>query len=135
MIRLIITIALTILMSFGIFAQSKTPTTAKVEQLMAVKQGMKTVNNITAELAEGVSAENFNKFQEEMADYKSAMLKTAMETFKNDYSASDIDAIYTECTSDAIDYSDKTNNFFKKWRKLKATFYRNAKQAYFRHKA
>lgn len=135
MIKVIISLILTLLMTIGLLAQTdKTPTKDALEHLMAVKRGMETVNNITESLAKDIAIDKVDLFRAEMKTYKETMLTTAMTEFKTTYSTSDIDAIYTECTSDKIEYTDQTNDFFKKWRKLKGNFFRQAKQTYFKYK-
>ena len=118
--------------AFGAFAQNKT--NDAITKLMYVKQGMKTVNSISGELVSGVAAENVAKFNTEMKAYKENMLQKAIKTFSSDYSASQLDAIYKECTSDKINYSDMTNNFFAKWRQIKGEYFKNAKETYFKYR-
>jgi len=136
MIRIIITIVLTIVMSFGVFAQSKNaPTKDAVEQLMSLGDGMKTVNGITESLAKDLTVTNSEKFRAEMNIFKVAMLKTAVETFTKDYTDTEVKAIYKEFNDTTIiDRSDLTNNFFAKWRKIKGTFFKSAKETYFKYK-
>lgn len=126
--------AITLLfISVGIFAQGKAPSEKAITKLMFVKKGMSTVNTITENLSQKMDAKKATAFKVEMDTYKKNMLDKAMRTFKSDYTASQIDAIYKECTSDKIDYTDLTNNFFAKWRRLKGEFFKSAKETFFKY--
>jgi len=118
--------------ALGMFAQNKTD--KAITKLMYVKQGMKTVDAIAGELTNGVASENLAKYTAEMKTFKTDMLQKARESFKANYTLSQLDAIYTECTSDKVDYTDLTNNFFAKWREYRGEYFRNAKQTYFKYK-
>ena len=120
--------------TIGLSAQSKKgPTDKAITQLMHVKKGMVSVNGITNELAEKIEPSKEKAFRAEMDTFRGDMINNAMKTFKADYTASEIDAIYKECTSDKIDYTDLTNTFFAKWRRLKGEFFKHAKETYFKY--
>ena len=131
--KLILTLVFT-LISLGIFAQSKTvPTDKALTKLMEVKKGMNAVNSITNDLAQKLTASKSANFKTEMNNFKADLISNSFKTFKETYSASEIDAIYAECTSDKIDYTDLTNGFFRKWRQLKGQFFKNAKETYLKY--
>jgi len=129
----ILTIVL-LFLTFGLFAQKSTPSDEAVLKMMNVKKGMTSVNSLANQMSEKMDAKNVASFKKEMETYKQELINTALATFKKDYTAEEMDAIYKECTSDKIDYSDLTNGFFRKWRQLKANiFFRRAKETYFKY--
>ena len=121
-------------LTVGLFAQKNTPSDKAILKMMNVKRGMTSVNSLADQMSENMDAKNAASFKKEMETYKQELINTAIATFKKDYTAEEIDAIYKECTSDKIDYTDLTNGFFRKWRQLKGNlFFRRAKEIYFKY--
>ena len=128
--KIFLTFVLTFI-AIGMFAQKSIPTDTAVLKLMNIKKGMVSVNSLADSMSKKMTLKNATDFKTEMNVYKAEMIAKAMETFKNDYSVEDIDFIYNECTSDKIDYTDLTNNFFRKWRSIKGNyFFSKAKASY-----
>lgn len=131
--KIILLLALTFVTS-SLFAQMYGPKEQAILKLMTVKKGMVSINSLSDNMSKDMSTENATNFKAEMDVYKKELVSTALETFKADYTAKEIDAIYKECTSDKINYTDLTNNFFKKWRRLKSDLYfSKAKETYFKY--
>ena len=117
-----------------LFAQKEDARDAAIIKLMNVKKGMVSVNSLANSMSKNMDTKQASSFKAEMKSYKSTLTKTAVTTFKKDYTAEEINFIYNECTSDKINYSDLTNGFFSKWRRLKGELYfSKAKQAYFKY--
>lgn len=121
----ILTVTTTVL-----FAQSD----AAILKLMNVKRGMVSVNTLPDSMAKNMDNQKATNFKAEMAVFKQELITASLLKFKKDYTAKEIDFIYAECTSDKIDYTDLTNGFFRKWRKLKSDMYfSKSKQTYFKY--
>jgi hypothetical protein len=118
-----------ITLSFSVFAQ-KADFDKAIKKLMYAKNGMLTTESITKDLARNIPQNKVAEFTKKMNVLKSNFEKTSIQEFKRKYSTADINEIYKEFTSDKINYSDKTNNFFKFFRSLKGRFYASAKQLY-----
>lgn len=117
-----------------LFAQNKDARDSAIIKLMNVKKGMVSVNSLAKSMSKNMDAKQTASFKTEIAVYKKDLIKQAVAKFKADYTAKEINAIYDECTSDKINYSDLTNGFFSKWRQLKGNLYfSKVKQAYFKH--
>lgn len=123
------------LVSFSLFSQkAMTARDAAIIELMHVKKGMISVNSLTQSMSKNMDKKQAASFKVEMDAFKDQLISTALSTFKKDYTAEEISYIYTECTSDKINYSDLTNDFFKKWRHLKGNLYfKKAKESYFKY--
>ena len=116
------------LISFTSFAQSKA-SSESIMQLMTVKNGMNEITQFTKHNIKHISTKNKDQFEKTINSYKVDLVNKSLEFFKNKYTAAQINAIYTECTSDIIDYTDLTNGFFRDWRKLKGDlFHRHTKE-------
>ena len=125
--KIILTLVL-IVTTIGMFAQKSTPSDADVLKLMNVKRGMDAVNSLADDMSKNMDSKKAITFKKAMNDYKTNLINEALKTFKAEYTAKEIKAIYDECTSDVINYSDLTNNFFKKWRRIKGEmFFKHAK--------
>jgi len=117
--------------SIALFSQKTSSRDAAILKLMNVKRGMASVNSLPDNMSKNMSEKDATSFKAELSKYKTQLINTALETFKKDYTAKEIDFIYNECTSDKIDYTDLTNGFFRKWRQLKGNLYfRHAKETY-----
>jgi len=116
-------------LSFTAFAQ-KADFDKAITKLMYAKKGMLTVENIGKDLVRNIPKEKVAKFNQELEVLRNNFKKTAIQEFKRKYSTADIQNIYTEFTSDKVNYSDKTNNFFSFFRHLKGQFYADAKRLY-----
>lgn len=117
--------------SIALFSQKTDARDAAILKLMNVKKGMVSVNSLPDSMSKKMSAKDATSFKAELNKHKTELINTALETFKKDYTAKEIDFIYNECTSDKIDYTDLTNGFFRKWRQLKGNLYfRYAKEIY-----
>lgn len=128
-ILLVMSLATTLL-----FAQDNNKRDASILKLMNVKKGMSSVNSLPDSMVKNMNAKNAANFKSEMSVFKEALISEALTTFRKKYTAEDIDFIYSEATSDKIDYSDLTNGFFRKWRQLKANLYfKKAKETYFKY--
>lgn len=113
-------------LSFNAFAQ-KTDFNKAITKLMYAKKGMQTVENLRKDLEKNMPEEKVAEFNEKMNTLTKNFTENAIQEFKRKYSTADIKAIYAEFTSDKINYSDKTNDFFRFFRHLKGQFYRDAK--------
>ena len=120
--KIILTLAL-IVSTFGMFAQKNAPSDAAVLKLMNVKRGMESVNSLADDMAKNMDSKKAISFKKAMNVHKTNLINEAVKKFKAEYTAKEIKAIYDECTSDEINYSDLTNDFFKKWRRLKGELY------------
>jgi hypothetical protein len=116
-------------LSFSVFAQ-KADFDKAIKKLMYAKNGMLTAENITKDLARNIPQSKVAEFTKKMDLLRSNFEKTAIQEFKRKYSTADINDIYNEFTSNKINYSDKTNDFFKFFRSLKGRFYSSAKRLY-----
>lgn len=115
--------------SFSAFAQ-KSDFDQAIQKLMYAKKGMLSVENMTKNLSKGIPEANKAAFIDKMNALTENFKTTAVQEFKRKYSTADIQEIYNEYTSDKINYSDKTNDFFKFFRHLKGQFYSEAKRLY-----
>jgi hypothetical protein len=132
--KIILTLVL-IITTIGMFAQKNSPSDADVLKLMNVKRGMNSVNSLADDMSKNMDTKKAITFKKVMDGHKTTLINEALKKFKAEYSAKEIKAIYDECTSDEINYSDLTNNFFKKWRRLKGElFFRYAKEEYSKFK-
>ncbi len=124
-------IFLFVLISFTIssFAQ-KSDFDQAITKLMYAKKGMSGVENVGNDLIKGIPTKNQNAFRNEMNTLKENFIQFAKSEFQKKYSTKDINEIYLEFTSNAIDYTDKTNDFFKYFRSLKGKYFSDAKQLY-----
>jgi len=121
--------------TISMFSQKSVPSDAAILKLMNVKRGMATVNSLINEMPKSLDTKKSIEFKRLLNSNKMDLINTSIRTFKAEYTAKEIDFIYNECTSDIIDYSDLTNNFFKKWRHLKGElFFGKAKQLYSKYK-
>lgn len=128
--KIILTLVL-IVTTIGMFAQKNTPSDADVLKLMNVKRGMDAVNSLADDMSKNMDTDKSIAFKKAMDGYKINLINKALKKFKAEYTAKEIKAIYDECTSDEINYSDLTNDFFKKWRSLKGEqFFKYAKEEY-----
>jgi len=120
-----------LLVSFTLssFAQ-KTEFDKAINQLMHAKNGMLTVENLSKDLSKGIPQDKVAEFNAKMQVLKTNFIQNTVQEFKRKYSTADIREIYAEYTSDKINYSDKTNDFFKFFRHLKGQFYADAKRLY-----
>ncbi|HFS67454.1 MAG TPA: hypothetical protein ENK67_04505 [Flavobacteriia bacterium] len=101
-----------------------------ITKLMYAKKGMLTVENLKDDLSKNLPKDKVAEFTNKMNLLTENFKKTAIQEFKRKYSIADINSIYNEFTSDKINYSDKTNDFFKFFRHLKGQFYGDAKRLY-----
>lgn len=123
-----------VFVSMTLFAQKTVASDAAILKLMNARKGMVSVNSLVDNMTKNMNEKDAKNYRLEMDVFKKQLIDTALTTFKKDYTAVQIDAIYKECTSDIIDYSDLTNNFFKKWRNLKGNLYfAKAKETYFKY--
>ena len=128
--KILLSLAL-IISTIGLFAQKSTPTDAAVLKMMNVKRGMESVNSLANDMSRNLDSKKITKFKKVMDNHKATLISEALKKFKAEYTAKEIKAIYDECTSDEINYSELTNNFFSKWRRLKGEFYfRYAKEEF-----
>ena len=128
--KIILTLVL-IISTIGLFAQKNTPSDANVLKLMNVKRGMESVNSLANDMSKNMDSKKAITFKKAMDGYKTNLIKEALKKFKAEYTAKEIKAIYDECTSDVINYSDLTNGFFKKWRGIKGEmFFKHAKEEF-----
>ena len=114
------------------FAQSKS-FDQNLTQLMYAKNGMGPIENLTPKLVQGISEEHKAAFITKMNTLKIEAIKNIKDQFKKDYTNSQIIAIYSEFTSDKINYTEETIGFFGKFRKLKGQFSKSAKELYFQY--
>ena len=119
--------------SISSFAQSKT-IDQNITKLMYAKNGMGAIENVTTKLATGISENKRTEFSTKLNSLKTEFIQKTMVRFKKDYTNEEITAIYNEFHSDKINYTDETNNFFAKFRKLKGEFSKSAKELYFQYK-
>ncbi|MCF6351185.1 MAG: hypothetical protein L3J23_09210 [Flavobacteriaceae bacterium] len=118
-----------LLFTISSFAQEKS-FEENITQLMYAKNGMSAIENITPELTKTISANNKTKFSAKLDVLKTEFIQNTKAQLKEEYTNSQIVAIYTEYYSDKTNYTDQTNDFFSKYRKLKEVFFRDAKLLY-----
>lgn len=122
-----------IFIAINSFSQNKT-FDENITQLMYAKNGMGGVEKITDQLANSLADDKKATFTTTLNNVKEKFIIDSKAKFKQDYTNEQIVAIYNEFHSSEINYTDETNGFFAKFRKLKGQFFKKAKELYFEHK-
>lgn len=99
-----------------------------IKKLMYAKNGMGQVDSMKKNYIDIVPQDKVAEFSKKMDILKDNFMNSAIQEFRRKYSTNDIKEIYTEYTSDKINYTDKTNEFFQFYRRLKGQFFANAKR-------
>ena len=120
-------------LSLNSFAQKDAEFDKIAMQLMYAKNGMGTVDNIESNMPNGVSEANKPAFKKALSEMTANFKKHALTELRRKYSTADLKAIYKEFTSDALIYEERTVDFFRFFRKLKAEFSHDAKDLYFQY--
>ena len=120
-------------LSLHSFAQKDTEFEKVALQLMYAKNGMGNVENIEKNMPNGVSEADKSDFRAALHTMAENFKKHAINEFRRKYSTADLKAIYKEFTSDALVYEERTVDFFRFFRRLKAEFSRDAKALYFEY--
>ncbi len=115
----------------GSFAQDKDAFTSKLEKLMDAHNGSTIFSRILESNIDNVAPEKQAEFRQKITEEAAKIRAEAITYFTKKYSQEDIDAIYTEFTTEGrIDYSQKTLSFIREWRNYKGQFQKRFKEIY-----